>query len=65
MSESDLAFGQRVTWRTASGAQVPARVVDILPGKGQIQIRVVGDRGMRHFWVRPEALDKESPNVDS
>lgn len=56
MTEVDLHFGQQVRWTNRAGAEIPARIVNIIPGKDAIQIRVTHQRGAQLLWVHGRAL---------
>lgn len=56
MTTADLHYGQRVRWTNAAGVCIVARIVDILHGKDQAQIRVTHQTGAQLLWVRIDAL---------
>jgi hypothetical protein len=56
LATADLHFGQAVCWTNRAGIVVRARIVDIVPGHDQVQIRVLHQRGAQLLWVRVGAL---------
>ena len=56
MTLDELAFDQRVIWRNAAGADIPAVVVDIVQGHSEVQIRVLHKGGAQLLRVQADTL---------